>query len=210
MAQSSDIVLNGDPYMLVAARGREGYLRSQDGIDEGRTGRISQTDFFGGTGRALQLERDRGFASLEVGPALGGQGVAPWPFSDTVTLASGTPDGSAAFDYPQAIIRDHLYIGIGQYLYKSASLAAGTWTAPTRIYDAGAGNIIWSIIQYGWNILLSFGATKDITHGLYRTSPPPASCSPGHVATTWSPTRDSRSGPMPELKAPATPTCSRW
>lgn len=173
MAQSSDIVLNGDPYMLVADRGREGYLRSQDGIDEGRTGRVSQTDFFGGTCRAIQMERDRGFASLEVGPALGGQGVSPWPFSDTVTLGGGTPDGSPAFEYPHAVIRDHLYIGIGQYLYKSASLAAGAWAAPTRVYDAGSGNTIWSIIQYGWNIMLSFGETKDITHGLYPdfTSP---------------------------------------
>src|SRR5690606_39050499 len=72
-----------------------------------------------------------------------------------------------------AVIRDHLYIGIDQYLYKSASLAAGTWSAPTMIHDAGTGNIIWSIIQYGWNIMLSFGETKDITHGLYPdfTSP---------------------------------------
>ena len=167
MSQASDIVLNGDPYMLVAASGREGYRRSQDGIDEGRTGRITQTDFFGGTGRALQLERDRGFASLEVGPALGGQGVAPWPFIDTLTLPSGVPLGDRVHEYPHAIIRDHLYLGIGQYLYRAASLAGGSWAPPVQVYDAGAGNTIWSIVAYGWNILLSFGLTKEITHGLY-------------------------------------------
>lgn len=173
MTQATDIVLNGDSYMLIATSGREGYRRSQDGIDEGRTGRVTQTDFFGGTGRALQLERDRGFSSLEVGPTLGGQGIVPWPFLDSVSLPLGTPNGTPDWEYPHAIIRDHLYLGIGQYLYKSAALSAGSWSPPTLIYDAGAGNRIWSIIQYGWNLLLSFGASKEITHGLYPdfTSP---------------------------------------
>lgn len=174
MTQSSDIILNGDPYMLVATSGREGYRRSQDGIDEGRTGRITQTDFFGGTGRALQLERDRGFASLEVGPALGGQGVTPWPFIDTLTLPAGVPLGDRAYEYPHAIIRDHLYLSIGQYLYRSASLSGGSWSPPVQVYDAGPGNTIWSIVAYGWNILLSFGETKDITHGLYPDFTSPA------------------------------------
>jgi len=79
MTQPSDIVLNGDPYMLVAAKGRDGYVRSQDGMDEGRSGRIAQTDFFGGLTRVLQLERDRGWDGETVGPAHGGQGVQPWP-----------------------------------------------------------------------------------------------------------------------------------
>ena len=56
------------------------YRRTQDGLPEGRTGRISLSDFFGGQRRALQLERDRGWDAEGVGPALFGQGVEPWPF----------------------------------------------------------------------------------------------------------------------------------
>ncbi len=135
MAQSADIVLNGDPYMLVGAKGRDGYTRSQDGIDEGRTGRIQQSDFFGGLIRPFQLERDRGWNGATVGPAHGGQGVSPWPFSDTVVLDAGTPLADFAWEYPSAVIRDHVFFAVGQYLYRAASIAGGSWATP----DAGVG-----------------------------------------------------------------------
>lgn len=171
MAQSSDIVLNGDPYMIV---GKPGYVRAQDGMDEGRARRLVQTDFFGGSRRAIQLERDRFFSSHEVGPALGGQGVTAWPFKDTITLPAAADVGSAANEYPHCLIRDHMYFAVNTKLFKSASLSAGIYNPPTMIYDAGVGNRIWSIIPYGWNILLSFGTTKEITHGVYPDFTTPA------------------------------------
>ena len=69
MPQITDIVLDGAGYMVVPGS----YRRTQDGLPEGRTGRISLSDFFGGQRRALQLERDRGWDAEGVGPALFGQ-----------------------------------------------------------------------------------------------------------------------------------------
>ena len=43
MTQATDIVLNGDPYMLAPGPGKSGYTRSQDGAGEGRTGRRSSS-----------------------------------------------------------------------------------------------------------------------------------------------------------------------
>ena len=52
--QTTDIVLDGAGYMLAPG----GYRRSQDGIAEGRTGRVTMQDFFGGQRRALRGHRD--------------------------------------------------------------------------------------------------------------------------------------------------------
>jgi hypothetical protein len=73
MAQATDIVLAGAGYMVLPGS----YQRMSDGEPEGRAGRWVQRDFVGGQRRALQLERDRGWDSEGVGPALGGQ--AEWP-----------------------------------------------------------------------------------------------------------------------------------
>jgi len=174
MPQPSDIVLNGDSYMLVAATGREGYVRSQDGIDEGRTGRISQTDFFGGLGRALALERDRGWNGVAVGPAHGGQGIQPWPYSETVTLDPATPLATTGDPFPHAVIREYVYFAVGQHLYRTIALTATGWATPTHVFDAGAGNVIHGIAYYGGNILLTFGATREVTHVLYPNATSPA------------------------------------
>jgi len=67
---TTDVVLAGAGYMVAPGT----YKRGQDGVAEGRTGRVGIRDFFGGNHRAFQLERDRaGWVSLGVGPAFGGQ-----------------------------------------------------------------------------------------------------------------------------------------
>jgi hypothetical protein len=53
MPQSSDIVLDGTPYMLAPGS----YRRASAGLPEGRTGRVAISDFVGGQRRAMQLER---------------------------------------------------------------------------------------------------------------------------------------------------------
>jgi hypothetical protein len=173
MSQTSDIVLNGDGYMLVPGKGREGYTRSQDGMDEGRTGRISQTDFFGGLGRALQLERDRGWDGLSVGPALGGQAVTPWGHNAATAWAPSGATADPAWPYPFLQIGDHVFVGYGQYLFRTVSLSASSWSPPTMVYDGGSGNVIHGLAYYAGNILVSFGNSKEITHLLYpdATSP---------------------------------------
>lgn len=173
MTQASDIVLGTDPYMLVGERGRDGYVRSQDGIDEGRTARVMQTDFFGGLGRALQLENDRGWDGLMVGPAHGGQGIRPWPSSASASLDPASPLADVAWEYPSALIGEYVYYGVGQYLYRTVTTTTTAWTAPTMVYDAGAGNIITGLCYYGGNILITFGATKEVTHVLYPNATSP-------------------------------------
>jgi hypothetical protein len=174
MPQSADIVLNGDPYMLAPGKSRGGYTRTQDGIDEGRTGRVSQTDFFGGTRRPYQLENDRGWDSTLVGPVYGGQGVHPWPFLETRAMGGSDPLFSATDPYPSLVLRDYVYVGLGQYLYRTAAISAGTWSTPTQVYDAGSGNVITGLCYYGGNMLIAFGPTKDITHVLYPDATSPA------------------------------------
>lgn len=172
MTQNADIILNGAAYMLVAARsgdkGTPPYTRSQDGISEGRTGRVTQRDFFGGQHRAFQLERDRAWDSPGVGPAYGGQGVEPWPRVAPVSLTSTTPLTSAGRPNPTARIRDYVYFAVQHVLYRTAPLTQATWSTPSTVFTAPDPAIpITSIAYYGGNILLGFGAGHDIIHVTY-------------------------------------------
>lgn len=177
MTQATDIVLNGAGYMLAAATGTASsgaaaYTRSQDGMSEGRTGRITQRDFFGGQHRAFQLERDRAWDSLGVGPVYGGQGVEPWPRVTTASLASTTPLTSAGRPNPSALIGEHVFFAVADRLYRTAPLSATTWAGPSTVYIAPA--VITSIAYYGGNILLGFGEAHDILHVLYPGATSPA------------------------------------
>lgn len=67
--QPTDVEIAGAGYMLAPGT----YRREQDGLPEGRPGRIVVRDFFGGQRRAFQLERDRGWDGAGVGPAYDGQ-----------------------------------------------------------------------------------------------------------------------------------------
>ncbi len=69
MPTATDVIIAGAGYMVAPGT----YSRSQDGLAEGRTGRVVVRDFFGGQRRAYQLERDRGWDSPGVGPAYAGQ-----------------------------------------------------------------------------------------------------------------------------------------
>ncbi len=69
MPQLTDVEIGGAGYMLAPGS----YRRMQEGLAEGRPGRVMQRDFFAGSRRAVQLERDRGFDGLGVGPAFQGQ-----------------------------------------------------------------------------------------------------------------------------------------
>jgi len=125
MTQPTDIVLAGAGYMVLPGS----YQRMSDGEPEGRAGRWVQRDFVGGQRRALQLERDRGWDSEGVGPALGGQGVEPWPHTESYTdggIAGRTV--TAAQRVASAIAGSRAYYGNGRYWYGSPPLTNSTWS----------------------------------------------------------------------------------
>jgi hypothetical protein len=158
--QATDIVLDGAGYMLLP--GAAAYTRGQDGIAEGRTGRISLRDFFGGQRRAIQLERDKAFDGLAVGPALDGQGVAPWGHATTnVAVPSMTTFPSPDTKVPFAFVRDRLYFAVGSRLYKGPH-RDGPWSAPVLEWDAGE-TIVDMCLYASDGLLLTFGNAKDIT-----------------------------------------------
>jgi len=182
--QTTDIVLNGAGYMLSAGaaadKGRNEYTRSQDGSAEGRTGRITQRDFFGGQHRAYQLERDRAWDSLGVGPAYGGQGIEPWPHIRQLALTSTTPLTSALRRNPTAVIREYVYFAVGATLYRTQPLTSTTWLTPNTMYTAPA--TITSIAYYGGNILIGMGAASEILHLVYPGATSPAVLFTGEFA----------------------------
>ncbi len=157
MPQQSDIVLGGTPYMLVPGS----YRRGAAGTPEGRAGRVTMVDFVGGQRRALQLERDTGWDSAGVGPAFFGQGVEPWPWSAayTDTVLRPVMAGQRVHTQP---LGDAIYLGIGRYVYRTVSLAAGSWANLTQVADLGAGADITGLAHYNGYLAIACGATFDI------------------------------------------------
>lgn len=163
MAQKTDIVLSGAGYTLAA----EKYTRSQDGAAEGRSGRVAMGDFFGGLRRHVQLERDRAFDGVRVGPVLGGQGVRPWG-SKTAGLAM---PGTAVIPtiskrVPTAMVRGRVYFALGGMIYECPA-SGSPWTTPSGKIDTGTS--IVDLCLYSSNgMLATFGTGKDVTW--YRAS----------------------------------------
>ena len=157
MPQPTDVVLAGDGYMLAPGS----YRRMSDGVREGTPGRIVLRDFVGGQRRAMQLEADRGWDSEGVGPALGGQGVAPWPFGTTHADANiATP--SSTTRAVSALLGDRIYVGIGRYLYRSVAVTAGGWGSLTQVADLGSGNTITALAYHRDKLAVCCGASRDI------------------------------------------------
>lgn len=169
MSQPTDITLDGAGYMLVPGT----YTRSQDGAAEGRTGRVVLRDFFGGQRRAIQLERDRSFGGVSVGPALDGQGVQPWGAritSSPISTLTNVP--TIGQHIPHAFVNDHLYFAIDRQLFASPT-SSGGWTSPTVAYTAT--HPITDICLYGADgLLLAFGPAQDILFIRPAGGPPTA------------------------------------
>jgi hypothetical protein len=157
MSQITDIVLGGDGYMLTPGT----YRRQTDGVAEGSPGTIVLSDFVGGQRRAIQLESERGWDSEGVGPALLGQGVEPWPYvTDYADGTIGIPLSTSPV--PAALIGDHIYIGIGRFLYQSVAVTATSWADFTQVADLGSGNAISSLARYADKLAVLCGDTSDI------------------------------------------------
>ncbi|MGI8475412.1 MAG: hypothetical protein ACR2OO_03445 [Thermomicrobiales bacterium] len=159
MPQATDIVLDGAGYMVLPGS----YSRRANVEPDGRVGRWVQRDFVGGQRRAMQLERDAGWDSPAVGPALRGQGVEPWPFTvgNTDSAILATP--STTTKPRSCVVGSLVYIGIGRYLYKSVALSAAGWANLTMVADMGVGNAISALTPYlGTKVAICCGGSKDI------------------------------------------------
>lgn len=165
MAQATDIVLDGAGYMIEPGSPQSpGYKRLQDGHPEGLTQRTTLTDFFGGQRRALQLERDTFYDSLAIGPALGGQGVRPWPLVAYRTGANYPSFANAITRdtyVPQVIANNRSWFAVGKQLIRGpVTTRTGTWSwsvAHTFTHDITDITIYGSI-----GILVCFGSAADI------------------------------------------------
>jgi hypothetical protein len=162
MTATTDITLDGIGYMVTPGS----YRRSGDGAPDTRAGEVTQTDFYGGQRRALQLERDRGWDAVGVGPALGGQGVEPWPWSGS--FADSTIATVTTTRAPHLVLDPYAYVAIGRYLYRSVALSASSWGAFTQVADAGAGKTITRLAHYQGKIALCCGTGLDVQ--LYNPS----------------------------------------
>ncbi|MBX3068895.1 MAG: hypothetical protein KF883_00205 [Thermomicrobiales bacterium] len=157
MPQIGDIELAGTSFMLAPGS----YHRTSDGPPEGRNGRVEINDFVGGQHRALQMERDTSWDSAGVGPALFGQGVEPWPRLVVHTDAVISPVSSAQRVHAIAI-GDHVYLGIGRYVYRTVSIAAPAWANVTQVADLGAGRTITGLAWYQGSLAIATGNGLDI------------------------------------------------
>ncbi|MCA9833673.1 MAG: hypothetical protein KC435_07000 [Thermomicrobiales bacterium] len=165
MPQTTDIILNNYGYMIdPGSPSSPGYKRLQEGFPEGRTDRTTITDFIGGQHRHLQLEKDKLGDSLAIGPALGSQGVTPWPYQRSTSISA-----MAALDKPNrdtaipfAIVRNRLYFAVGKSLYAGVStdgVGAVTSTSLVKTYP----DVITDLCIYGSvGVLIGFGSAADI------------------------------------------------
>ena len=152
----SDITLDGVGYMVVPGS----YRREGDGAPDTRSGEVSQIDFYGGQRRSLQLERDRSWDAVGVGPALGGQGVEPWPWSGAYT--DGTIATVTTVRAPHLVLDPYAYVAIGRYLYRSVALSASNWGSFSQVADVGAEKTITRLAHYQGKIALCCGTGLDV------------------------------------------------
>ncbi len=156
MTATSDISLDGIGYMVIPGS----YRREGDGAPDTRSGEVTQTDFYGGQRRALHLERDRGWDAVGVGPALGGQGVEPWPWIGS--YADGVIDTVTTVRAPHLVLDPYAYVAVGRYLYRSVELSASSWGEFTQVADVGAAKTITRLAHYQGKIALCCGTGLDV------------------------------------------------
>lgn len=166
MAQPTDIVLDGAGYMVQPGTANSpGYRRLQDGMAEGRTERISLTDFFGGMGRAIQLERDKMYSGDHVGAALNGQGLQPWASQVQTTYSALFSDYIyKAGDAPQAVVKSRRYFAFGPHLFSGPVGIEGSGAFDYTLVKTYAQNITDMCIYGSDGLLLCFGPAADILH----------------------------------------------
>jgi hypothetical protein len=155
---TTTITLNGADYVVQPG----GYRRESDGPPASRPQRVVHSDFYGGQRRAIRLEDDRGWDAVGAGPALGGQGVEPWP-----NIATWTDTGVAAFASttraPHVVVDPYGFVANGRYLYRTVARGTTAWANLTTLVDLGAGKTITGLAQYQGKIAICQGTAADVT-----------------------------------------------
>ena len=157
--QATDIEIDGKGYPVVPGRYRR---ESAGGAGKGETGRAVVARFGKGLRRAVEAGEGAGWTGLATAATGDGAGVEPWPGDATQSDAAISTPPTASARPAGAIQGNAVYVGIGQYLYKSAALTAGSWAAWTQVANAGTGTTIHGVAQYGDDLLLLLGSGADI------------------------------------------------
>ncbi|HET7093884.1 MAG TPA: hypothetical protein VFI22_10410, partial [Thermomicrobiales bacterium] len=101
-----------------------------------------------------------GWDGLKTRSVGGGQGIEPWP-GDAVSADSILAPSASARPV-SAVQAGNVYLAIGRFLYRSAPLTAGAWTAWSQVYDVGAGATIRELVHWSDDLLLCLGSGDDV------------------------------------------------
>lgn len=125
-------------------------------------GRQQVVDFSGGQGRAFLHGGERGsWPGFGVGPALGGQGVEPWPYWAGWTDA-GFALAATSVEAVSLVVGNRVYLGIGRYLFRSVVLGAAAWANWSLIWDFGAAVTMTALAAWpGDKIVVGIGSAND-------------------------------------------------
>lgn len=126
-------------------------------------GREAITAFGGGMRRAFRQGSGDGgsWPGVGVGPALGGQGVEPWP-AVLAYVDSGFALPSVATPIQSAVVGNRVYLAVGRYLFRSVVFTNGTWANWQLYWDFGAGVTITALAPLPEDkLLIGFGPGAD-------------------------------------------------
>ncbi|MGI9254051.1 MAG: hypothetical protein ACR2J8_09905, partial [Thermomicrobiales bacterium] len=150
------VELGGIGYPLAA-----GLYRRWPGEEEAaRSGRVEIAADFRGQRQALLGDGGLSWDATGVGPALGGQGVEPWPAE--ALQADGMADTpTTALRAWSTVAGNAVYIGLGRRLYRTAALTTGSWSTLAVAADFGAGESVTSLTTLGDEVIVGLGPGTD-------------------------------------------------
>ncbi|MDI3340858.1 MAG: hypothetical protein QJR03_10025 [Sphaerobacter sp.] len=167
MGSPYDVVIAGQGYMVRAGS----YERRQAAPDAGQTGRVRLFDFYGGAGRAAQLERDRFWRGVGAWPALDSQGIQAGPRRQDRVETLTTPFDPAArtFSFVHA---GTTYVVNGTGLYRVTT--SGGAYAGLQLVRALAAPCLGVAVTRSHAAFVHGLASRptiyDLTTGAYTTS----------------------------------------
>lgn len=154
---TGSVTIDGVGYVVQGG----GYRRESDGPPPSRAQRVVHADFYGGQRRAIRLEDDRGWDAVGVGPALGGQGVEPWPNFTTWT-DSGVATFASTTRAPHLVVDPYGFVANGRYLYRAVARGTTAWANLTTLVDLGVGKVVTGLAQYQGKVAICLGAAQDV------------------------------------------------
>lgn len=167
MVSTYDVVLDGDGYMVKAGT----YERRQEAIEEAVSGRVRLFDFYGGTRRAAQLERDRFWRGLGAWPTFDSQGLAAGPKRQNKTETTGV-----AFDPSKRsfsfVYKEMTYLVNGR-LFAKVTVSGGNYNGLQQLQQLTADAV--AVAQVAKYVYFGHGSGTnwsvwDLEAGTYSTT----------------------------------------